>query len=139
MKTLRSMKSELFRVHHFHWEGMGYDNGSVQLNIPKLRNMANSGHWKVSIHYDGQKAWKSAKSVFVSTIPGFDLRSDILANSIDTHWDYSFLFFKFFLQCTIWSLEAILIFPKNAVLLPLGLIAHAPYGLGIPKKLEKVH
>jgi len=89
--------------------------------------------------YKEQKDWKCKISSSALTSTVLMQGKKIWHTPGVNHWDYTFLFIIFFLWCTMWSLVAVLNFPKNAVFCLCGLIAHAPYGPGTPKKFKKVH
>ena len=40
LKALGGHRHEIFRVHHFQWEGMGNDNGAVKKKNQKLLTLA---------------------------------------------------------------------------------------------------
>ena len=54
-----------------------------------------------------------------------------------THWNYTFLFIIFFLWCTMWSLVAVLNFPKNGVFFTLGAYSSCPTWARDPQKSSK--
>ena len=89
--------------------------------------------------YKEQKDWKCKISSSALTSTVLMQGKKIWHTPGVNHWDYTFLLIIFFLWCTMWSLVAVLNFPKNAVFCLCGLIAHAPYGPGTPKKFKKVH
>ena len=87
--------------------------------------------------YKEQKDWKCKISSSALTSTVLMQGKKIWHTPGVNHWDYTFLFIIFFLWCTMWSLVAVLNFPKNGVFFTLGAYSSCPTWARDPQKSSK--
>ena len=85
--------------------------------------------------YKEQKDWKCKISSSALTSTVLMQGKKIWHTPGVTHWNYTFLFIIFFLWCTMWSLVAVLNFPKNGVFFTLGAYSSCPTWARDPQKV----